>query len=158
MSHFSSGAHRFVVDIEAKWLVWWDKFVMVYLAMYYFFEVPFNISFRAAEHLGTWYFLWQHGMDVFLWMDIILSFFRPYINESSVLEDSLGAIRRHYLGSYFPLDLAAAFPIDLIVYSDGASHSYMAWLRAFRLLRIYRYFLWRKQAVSLREIYASTLL
>lgn len=140
--------HRMVVDINAEWLPWWDALVLKYLTVLFFFEVPFNICFRAAVHLGDWYFISQHLMDAILWMDMCMRFFRPYVNENSVLEVDLGSIRRHYLGSSFSLDLLASFPADLLVFTDGASYSYMAILRLFRLLRFYPLYLWNKHKVS----------
>lgn len=88
-------------------------------------------------------------MDAILWIDMLIRFFRPYVNENSVLEVDLGSIRRHYLGTTFPADLIASFPADLLVFTDGASFSYMALLRLFRLLRFYQLYSWNKHKVSI---------
>ncbi|GMH33513.1 hypothetical protein BSKO_01347 [Bryopsis sp. KO-2023] len=122
---------RWRIDPSSTWLRYWDELAIRYLAIGYFFEVPFNISFQASKVLGQPYFIFQHFMDVLLWIDICLNFFRPYINEFSVVEIDLKRIKWNYLGSNFILDLVTAFPLDLLVFSDGATHSYIAWLRAF---------------------------
>ena len=48
-------------------------------------------------------------------MDILLHFFRAYVNKKSVLVTSLPRIRRNYLGKTFLADFIAACPYDLLV-------------------------------------------
>lgn len=126
----------------------WDLLALKYLALYYFIEVPIDICFRAAKRNGLWYSILGTFVDAILWVDIVINFFRSYVDEHSVVVEDKMLIRRHYLSTSFPLDLVTAFPFNLLVKPDGVLRRHGDWLRIFKMLRLNRYLSWKHKTVS----------
>lgn len=75
-----------------------------------------------------------------LGLDILVNCQKGYYNDNSVLVMEPRLIRRNYFATWFSLDLVVMVPMQAFVWSSGATHTYMAWLRLPKLLRIYRSF------------------
>ncbi|GMH42769.1 hypothetical protein BSKO_10688 [Bryopsis sp. KO-2023] len=124
----------------------WDAFIR-WLAVFFFVDVPTQIAFRTGRP-GTTYFIVSNIFDCLLIVDMIMNFFRAYLNKKSVIVTSYRRIARHYLASKFLMDFIAACPLDLLVMVAGASHEYTTWMRIFKLLRLHRLLTWYKKKES----------
>jgi len=95
---------------------------------------------RACSY-GVYYHIPNALADFLLIVDICLHFCTAYKNQKSVMIHDLGKIRRHYLGTSFPLHFVVAFPVDYIIWGvfEGSgnltpSHT-IALMRLFKLVR-----------------------
>jgi len=112
-SNLPDDASPFAIHPQVLWLRVFKKLVM-YCGLFYLFEVPVRITFRVAHRLGPWYLFFDHMFDAVLIADICLQFFTAYVNKKSVLTYDLRRIGKHFLSTTFPLDMAAAFPLDAL--------------------------------------------
>jgi hypothetical protein len=62
--------------------------------------------------MGFWYAV-DTGIDIYFWLDIFLSFFFAYEDDLGNIVYDLRQIRRHYMCTWFPIDVIASIPIDL---------------------------------------------
>lgn len=83
--------------------------VLLYLA----FVIPMRVGFdyRVSGAL----YVCDFFLDVYFWVDIALNFVLAYENAEGVAVYDLGKIRRHYLRTWFALDVVASFPVDMIL-------------------------------------------
>lgn len=107
-------ANPLVLSPVSRGLVAWNLWIL-FVSTYLLFEVPFHIAFRPVQTEGFSYLYFSEAMDAMLVVDLILHFFTAYVNKKSLLVYDLPHIAKHYLGTTFPLDFAAAFPLDLVV-------------------------------------------
>lgn len=129
-----------VIDENSTFRRCWDAF-MVLLIMATCVVIPFQLAFRhAVLPLGSEL---VYGIDLFFWLDILFNFFTSYRHPG---EKVLEARRtsRHYLRSYFALDLVATLPIDALFLGQdplvSAGLPLVLILRQFRLLRLIKLF------------------
>jgi CRP-like cAMP-binding protein len=90
---------------------WWDllqAIVLFYLAI----SVPVRVGF-GAQSMGVWYGI-DTSIDLYFWIDIFLSFFFAYEDELGNIVYALRDIRLHYLKGWFPIDVIASIPVDLV--------------------------------------------
>lgn len=136
-------ANPLVLSPTSQALVAWNTWVL-FVSVYLLFEVPFHIAFKPVQREGYAYLFFSEAMDGMLLVDIVIKFFTAYVNKKSLLVYDLPHIAKHYLGTTFPLDIAAAFPIDLVVWAgsktlgNATPWGFMAWLRCTKLLRVFR--------------------
>ena len=101
------------------------------------FQVPFRVAFRSYT-LGHPYLAINVGLDLIFLFDVVTHFLRAYVNKKSVLVYDLRRIAKRYMGSSFTFDFFTACPFDLLLATAGAGHTYRAWLRLPKLLRLSR--------------------
>lgn len=145
----SSEAHWLVIPPNSLYLSRWKRVTELVL-LWYFIEVPLHIAFRPELTYGVYYAIPNSVADFLMVVDICLNFLTAYKNQKSVLVHDLGKIRRHYLGTQFPLHFVVAFPVDYIIWGvfEGSgnitpSHT-IALMRLFKLVR------------GIREMYNKT--
>jgi hypothetical protein len=99
-----------------------------------------SCGLRACSY-GVYYSIPNALADFLLIVDICLHFCTAYKNQKSVMIHDLAKIRRHYLGTSFPLHFVVAFPIDYIIWgvfvgsgNPTPSHT-IALMRLFKLVR-----------------------
>ena len=153
-------ASAFAIHPKAPWLLGFKKLVL-FIGVFYLFEVPVRITFRVAHRLGPWYLFFDHLQDMVLLADMLIMFCTAYVNKKSVLTYDMRRIRKHYLSTTFPLDVVASFPLDLVVMmtttrkSTGyVDYSLMGWLRVLKLLRLYR--VWQSFKEQSSDLKAGT--
>ncbi|KAL3159544.1 hypothetical protein ABBQ38_009960 [Trebouxia sp. C0009 RCD-2024] len=159
---------------NSRGLFWWDAMIR-WLAVAFFIQIPIDIAFNMQQRLPHWYYITMQVLDFLLVMDIVLQFFRAYVNKKSMLVVTLSRIRRNYLatlryllrlswlrdwgvessGKHFLVDFVAACPYDLLVKTAGGSVRYQAWVRMPKLLRLHRVVVWYQKKES--EIDADSI-
>lgn len=96
--------------------------------------MPVRISFIEEEI--HWIEVCENIVDIMFALDIIINFFSAY-EEHGKLVRNLTMIRRHYIRSWFILDIIATFPWHWLTIS-GHSALFSRLIRLMRLPRIYR--------------------
>jgi hypothetical protein len=103
--------YKLAIKPTSKFRLRWDALqaiVLFYLAI----SVPVRVGFEAHSY-GVWYGI-DITVDVYFWTDIFLNFFFAYEDGLGKIVYDLGRIRKKYLLSWFPIDLIASIPVDLI--------------------------------------------
>ena len=131
------GADPRVIRCEAAWKTAWDWFV-IGLIMYNAILVPWEFSFQRQEDNtlnGADYFV-----DVLFLADTVMCFFTSFVDSHGVEVLELPEIRSKYLRGFFPIDVAALFPFELIVRAAQADVqlNLLQLIKLPRLLRLSR--------------------
>eukprot|EP00892_Ulva_mutabilis_P004253 jgi/Ulvmu1/219/UM001_0223.1 len=131
-------AHWGVCHPRSRLLLAWDVMIRI-VALYFFWDVPFNIAFQASPRLGLLYEIANQLLEGLLIVDMVVNVFRAFYNEQGVLIYNLKSIRVHYISGSFFVDLVAAMPFQVLVQINGnVNFGYASWLRLPKMLRIYR--------------------
>ena len=59
--------------------------------------------------------LFNYAMDILFFVDIIINFNSAYQNAVYAMIDDRKSIARHYVQSWFIIDLGSILPLDLII-------------------------------------------
>jgi len=128
--------------------------MMAILVLYFAFSVPWEMaSFGDIWGKETDSTFWQEVFVVIFAADIVLNFFTAYKVEQELVTD-LKLIARRYVRVWFWIDLAATFPIGLLIDSEVSSddsssvnksaaasgnvNKILRLMRVFKLMRIFR--------------------
>eukprot|EP00899_Mesostigma_viride_P021071 jgi/Mesvir1/28966/Mv17741-RA.2 len=109
-------AIAFCLDPRGVFRLYWDL-IMAILIVYIALVVPFRTAFIHWRYM-PWSatFIVELIMDIFFWLDILLNFHTPYLDESlGYFEYNKKAIRMNYLKSWFFVDLVSCLPVDYIL-------------------------------------------
>lgn len=87
----------------------WDLFLMV-LALYVCITVPIEVAFDVEDSLEL--FTLNTIIDLIFCFDIVLCFFTTFISSSGDEVTDVKEICKHYLCTYFFIDLFGSVPID----------------------------------------------
>jgi len=127
-----------IIHPQSTGKIAWDIFISL-LIFYSIVIIPFRIGFEVRSVGLAYAFDWLVDANFFL--DIILSFFTAvWVNEE--LEVRLVHIAKHYLQTWFLIDLVSTLPLDQIVESvlpegeeeaEGSSS-----LRSIKLIKFFR--------------------
>ncbi|KAL1515671.1 hypothetical protein AB1Y20_002288 [Prymnesium parvum] len=142
----------------------WDSIMLVFV-FYNCIFVPVELCFtEAANTKPFWHKVLDNIIDFLFLVDIGLNFRTAYMNADNemVLEHKL--IHRHYMRTWFPLDLFASFPFEIILQMAGTDDSSGASAalgvlklpRLFRLARILKKLDKLKSASYVRAIHLLT--
>ncbi|KAM6233467.1 LOW QUALITY PROTEIN: voltage-gated inwardly rectifying potassium channel KCNH3 [Porphyrio hochstetteri] len=77
-------------------------------------------------------------VEILFMLDIVLNFRTTFVSKSGQVVLEPGAVARHYLGGWFPLDLVAALPFDLLAACQVNVYTGAHLLKTVRLLRLLR--------------------
>jgi CRP-like cAMP-binding protein len=117
---------------------YWDLLILSFV-VYNSISVPFEASFafeKSALQKGI-----ENIVDVLFALDVFYTFRTAYIDEQGmVVRDGL-KIAKRYMATWFPIDLAASLPLEMIVLWFGVANAnltYLAMLKTPRLLRLGR--------------------
>lgn len=108
----------------------WDLIIGV-IILYSSIVTPYEIAF-SDKTKDTW---WDTMLDVFLWMDIVITFFSAYTDSEENVIKSHKKICINYLTSWFILDLISVLPINQLT---SGSFTYNKITRISRLPKLYR--------------------
>lgn len=117
---------------------YWDFLILVFVA-YNSISVPLEASFAYTKTPLQRNF--EDIADVLFALDVFYTFRTAYVDEQGmVVRDGL-KIAKRYCATWFPIDLAASLPLEIIVLWFGVSNNnltYLAMLKTPRLLRLGR--------------------
>ncbi|ETO30479.1 voltage-gated ion channel superfamily [Reticulomyxa filosa] len=128
-----------IINPELVWRMYWDLFMMI-LVLYYAIVTPINIAFPSSPFNGIQL---EISLNCFFAVDIGLQFFTTFKHEAGPnagrMETSHRKIILRYLKGWFIVDVAASFPMDLIlVATTGSSSGSSSGASINRLLRLVR--------------------
>ena len=112
--------------------------ILIYVAI----AVPFRIGFdiELETYTNGWWF--EAVVDAFFIMDMVLNFFTGYYDEDDALEMRRVMIWKHYLKSWFIIDLVSCLPIQYVMIAldmdgeSGATSQHTKLLKGLRLFRL----------------------
>ena len=130
---------RGIVDPHGKLRGRWDLLIAA-LLIYMLFMIPFRVGFEQdSVELSAWW-VWDNCCDVLFLVDIALNFSTAVLDEDGELVTARGAIVGEYVRGWFPIDLVASVPVDLLMYTTSAADAVgnPALLRMPRMLRFFK--------------------
>ncbi|XP_068086411.1 potassium/sodium hyperpolarization-activated cyclic nucleotide-gated channel 1 [Anabrus simplex] len=140
LQKYKDRAEHHVTKSLLYWFIW-EIFMMVVLVML-LFMIPFYISFNTGRLRPLRDFML--GLDFVCGIDILLNFFTGFFSEKTQeIHLDLHTISRHYLTSFFVVDLISTVPTEMMLYNfDKISHTaaqvtYM--MKIFRTGTVMRY-------------------
>merc|ERR1712176_755295 len=142
--------------------LFWD-WIVLYSVIWAIFNIPFELSFRIpctspmgtamadcsvmnAEVSAKGSLFKQEWMlsvicEVVFIIDVFLSCITTYINDDGVVISDLKHIFSHYLKTWFLVDFLAAIPWELLILmTSSQDDSFLYFLKAIAILRIFRVF------------------
>lgn len=122
-------------------LVW--NLIMVFLMLYIGIYVTFDVSFNSNNApIGPGFDakrITNYAVDILFAIDILINFITAYEDPFTCkLETGLCSIAKHYIRTWFLLDLACVIPFDLIEYIVIEDSSHWKLIRLTRLARLYK--------------------
>ncbi|XP_034415202.1 potassium voltage-gated channel subfamily H member 6 [Cyclopterus lumpus] len=133
----------------------WDWIILL-LVLYTAVFTPYSATFLLDEHRD----LRQRGcgytcnplnvadllVDVLFIVDIVINLRTTYVDQNDEVVTLPSRIAKHYIKGWFPIDLFAAIPFDLIIYGSGSDEvrtlpkmaTLTSLLKTARLLRLVR--------------------
>eukprot|EP00441_Pelagodinium_beii_P037253 CAMPEP_0197645090 /NCGR_PEP_ID=MMETSP1338-20131121/17851_1 /TAXON_ID=43686 ORGANISM="Pelagodinium beii, Strain RCC1491" /NCGR_SAMPLE_ID=MMETSP1338 /ASSEMBLY_ACC=CAM_ASM_000754 /LENGTH=1465 /DNA_ID=CAMNT_0043218587 /DNA_START=123 /DNA_END=4516 /DNA_ORIENTATION=+ len=145
---------KIIIDPASPRKVAWDV-VVSGMIIYSVLVVPFRIGF-GVEAEGAVKVL-DIIMDVFFFIDIILTFLTGYLDEREALETSYKKIAVRYLMTFFVIDVITVLPVEYVMLAvspdNGAASEVgvLKILRLFRLLKLGRLFRLKRLTALLEE-------
>uniref|UniRef100_A0A674P8T2 Potassium voltage-gated channel subfamily H member 2 n=1 Tax=Takifugu rubripes TaxID=31033 RepID=A0A674P8T2_TAKRU len=129
----------------------WDWIILI-LVLYTAVFTPYSAAFLLDEHRD----LRQRRcgytcnplnvadlmVDVLFIVDIVINLRTTYVDQNDEVVTQQSQIAKHYIKGWFPIDLLAAIPFDLLMFRSGSDEVRMATLTSLlktaRLLRLVR--------------------
>ena len=126
----------FVFQPDDPTRVAWDTASALVMLMMIFY-IPYNVSFVGPTYV---YYVFDWFLTVFFTVDICLSFVTAYEHKGRTVTDP-SKIARHYLRTFFLLDVVATFPMDIALAGRTKDkHKDLGRLaKASKLPRMFRY-------------------
>ena len=131
----------FTVHPKRVWKQVWDIVILLFV-VFSSIQIPMLLAFPDMEPLADWV---QIALDVIFILDFGLCFRTGFVRADNEIELDQSEIMRNYLKTWFPIDLAACFPLDYFFSeeetgdsSDSASRAALRLLKLPRLLRLGR--------------------
>lgn len=138
----------YIITPESKVKSLFDLLVSI-LYLYFAFVIPFRIGFYTKD-VNEKIILHEVVFDIVLLLDIILTFFTAYY-DNSVLKHSLKDIGKKFLLNRFLLDFLAIPPFYLI--NDN-----LYWIKISRVLRVNMFLKWIENSAITKNFINDTLL
>ncbi|KAG7271621.1 hypothetical protein CRUP_009279, partial [Coryphaenoides rupestris] len=124
----------------------WDWIILL-LVLYTAVFTPYSAAFLLDEHADR-----ACGytcdplnvvdvlVDVLFIIDIVINFRTSYVNHNDEVVTEPGRVAKHYITGWFPIDLFAAIPFDLLIFRSGSDEmaTLIGLLKTARLLRLVR--------------------
>eukprot|EP01084_Bolivina_argentea_P132356 233579_1 len=117
----------------------WDLFISI-IVIISCIEIPFSAAFEIDISLQTGIGRIIFGVNMLLLIDIILTFRCAYYDQYDKLRLIINPflITKHYLKTWFLLDLITSFPLYILFKHHGFDDTVFQALRIMRLLRIFK--------------------
>ena len=110
---------RCIIYPESSWKVYWDLFVS-FLLVYSCFVIPLQLCFDI-ENVG--FLVINNMIDILFFADIIVIFCTAITTDEFETIDDHKEIALQYVQGWFPVDLLAILPLDLILAIAGSNKS-----------------------------------
>jgi hypothetical protein len=130
-----------IFDPDSAFCVGWDGLIVL-LLVYLCVSLPLRACFGIEVVLDSPFFFVEVGVDLIFAVDILVHFRTAFVDHKAggVLEERPRVIARHYLRSWFVLDLLACLPLQYILSEGGSAKTVKAlrllWLA--KMLRLHR--------------------
>ena len=109
----------YYIDPDNKFIIIFDILLVIF-TIYNLIYIPFflgkNDIYCRQGKFFHFTILIDIITDILYIIDIIIPFFLAYYNHDDVLQTELNDIRKHYLQTYFLIDLLAAIPFNTLFY------------------------------------------
>ncbi|KAK5881213.1 hypothetical protein CesoFtcFv8_022036 [Champsocephalus esox] len=145
---------------ETTWLIllhyspfkaFWDWIILL-LVLYTAVFTPYSATFLLDEHGDIRQRSYTCGytcnplnvadllVDVLFIVDIVINLRTTYVNRNDEVITQPSRIAKHYIKGWFPIDLFAAIPFDLLIFRSGSDEmaTLTSLLKTARLLRLVR--------------------
>ena len=76
--------------------------------------MPYRLGFSQPVQIWTGFFWFDLCVDIYFLVDIVVSFKTAYFNELGDLVVDPRMIRKHYVRTWFPIDVSSCFPGNYI--------------------------------------------
>lgn len=129
----------FTIHPQRTWKKVWDIFILL-LVVFSAVHIPLLLAFPDLPDIGPY----QITIDVLFIIDFFLCFRTGFVRPDNEIELEQGKIVSHYLKTWFPIDFAACFPLDIFFQEqegsadDASSKQVKALLRLLKLPRLLR--------------------
>ena len=127
----------FTIHPQRRWKQVWDISILI-LVVFSAVHIPLLLAFPDLKDVGVW----QVIIDVLFILDFFLCFRTGFVRPDNEVELNQGKIVSHYLKTWFPVDFAACFPLDVFIQEgegeEGSSKQVKALLRLLKLPRLLR--------------------
>lgn len=104
---------------------YWD-FLIVFFVVYNAIQVPLEASFTTLK--SDVQKIADIIIDVLFALDVFYTFRTAYVDEQGMLVRDGLKIAKRYLATWFPIDLAASLPLEIIVLWFGVSNGNLTYL------------------------------
>ncbi|KAI3365278.1 hypothetical protein L3Q82_010374, partial [Scortum barcoo] len=127
----------------------WDWIILI-LVLYTAVFTPYSAAFLLDEHRDLRQRTCGYTcnplnvadllVDVLFIVDIIINLRTTYVDQNDEVVTQPSQIAKHYLKGWFPIDLFAAIPFDLLIFRSGSDEmaTLTSLLKTARLLRLVR--------------------
>ncbi|XP_016516528.1 potassium voltage-gated channel subfamily H member 2 [Poecilia formosa] len=127
----------------------WDWIILL-LVLYTAVFTPYSAAFLLDEHVNPRQRRCGYTcnplnvadlmVDVLFIVDIIINFRTTYVDHNDVVVTQPSRIATHYIKGWFPIDMLAATPFDLLIFRSGSDEmaTLTSLLKTARLLRLVR--------------------
>ncbi|XP_008434981.1 potassium voltage-gated channel subfamily H member 2 isoform X1 [Poecilia reticulata] len=127
----------------------WDWIILL-LVLYTAVFTPYSAAFLLDEHGNPRQRRCGYTcnplnvadlmVDVLFIVDIIINFRTTYVDHNDVVVTQPSRIAKHYITGWFPIDMLAATPFDLLIFRSGSDEmaTLTSLLKTARLLRLVR--------------------
>lgn len=127
-----------LLDSHSPFIMKWDV-ITLFLLIWTSILTPFEVAFITSEQIDI-LFLLNRIVDLSFLFDILLQFCTAYHDPSTdSLVRSHPKIAKHYLSTWFSIDLVSTIPFELLVFfipHQGDSWEFLRLLRVLRLTRL----------------------
>ena len=96
----------------------WDGIIM-FFALYNCFSVPLKVVFQPDIMYNPIFQIMDGIIDFLFFVDIIVSFRQPYINDKGEEEARASMMAYQYIKTQFVVDLLATLPFELFVVTEA---------------------------------------
>eukprot|EP00808_Paulinella_micropora_P003384 g15498.t1 len=126
----------------------WDAVItvaIIYIVIWVPISMAFHLPFRVLDYM----------IEILFITDVALRFFTAYMTETMLLVTDIKLIAKHYVTTYFIIDLLACYPL---YFHNRANFDRRAQLaRLMRLLRLFRFHRYRYEGDVLSEYIYSPI-
>lgn len=105
------------------------------MVLYSCILLPYDVAFDTS--VSSWRLAIDYVVDGFFWLGVVLTFRTGIVRNYSDVTYDKRVIASAYINSWFPFDVVANFPFELIALAvDPDSNQLFTALRLFRMLRL----------------------
>ena len=148
---FNRSRHRYMMRHSDTIRIMWDLFTVMLLC-YLGVALPFHFGFDCGDQsidpsqsntrgcllvtFPSMLWFWETFIDLFFVLDIVLNFRTSYIDSTGAEVFDPYMVARHYLSTWFALDVVSSIPLDLIIFlAVQDANTEAGTTRSFKLLK-----------------------